>query len=254
VPWHVAGSLVGLDIALAPLALRRLSMDSLANPPTLQSIEREAFAVNVALLDPRALRDLDRDRIVDAIGQGRIRVRALGATPAEFETLENEVTLDGWRLRTLRWVMQNERASIENQFSLGELAMLGGLEPAAFDAWGANSLLSDGCLCTHFPMPRTWRVLAGRTQLAMMAASTVEMNLELAQRFAALRLPAVLLPSVLATAMQDFVDTVDTADANDLAALSPHVRALGRNAVDDYVAATAANGPLVPVNAAVFEP
>jgi hypothetical protein len=88
----------------------------------------------------------------------------------------------------------------------------------------------------------------------MMAASTVEMNLELAQRFAALRLPAALLPSVLGTAMQDFVDTVDTADANDLTALSRHARALGRNAVDDYVAATAAHGPLVPVNGVGSEP
>ncbi len=254
VPWHVAGSLVGLDIALAPLSLRRMSMDSLANPPRLQSIEREAFAVNVALLDPRALGDIDRDRIVDAIGRGRARVRALGGAPAEFDTLQNEVALDGWRLRTLRWVLQNERASIENQFSLAELAMLGGLEPAAFDTWGANSLLSVGCLCTRFPPPHTWRVLAGRTQLAMMAASTVEMNLELAQRFAVLHLPAALLPSVLTTAMQDFVDTVDTADANDLPALSRHARAIGRNAVDDYVAATAANGPLVPAHEVDSEP
>lgn len=254
VPWHVTGSLVGLDIALGPLALRRLSMDSLAAPPKLQSIEREAFAVNVALLDPRALRDIDRDRIVDALGRGRARVRALAAAPAEFEKLENELELDGWRQRTLRWVLQNERASIENQFSLAELAVLGGLEPAAFDAWGAHSLLSVGCLCTRFPQPRTWRVLAGRTQLAMMAASTVEMNLELAQRFAALHLPAALLPSVLATAMQDFVDTVDTADANDLTALSRRARALSRNAVDDYVAATAANGPLMPANGVGSEP
>ncbi len=255
VPWHVTGSLVGLDIALAPLSLRRMSMDSLANPPRLQSIEREAFAVNVALLDPRALGDIDRDRIVDAIGRGRARVRTLGAAPAaEFGKLENELALDGWRVRTLRWVLHNEPASIENQFSLAELATLGGLEPAAFDTWGANSLLSVGCLCTRFPLPRIWRVLAGRTQLAMMAASTVEMNLELAQRFAVLHLPAALLPSVLATAMQDFVDTVDTADANDLTALSGHARALGRNAVDDYVAATAANGPLVPAHEVSFEP
>ncbi len=254
VTWHVTGSLVGLDIALAPLALHRLSMDSLANPPKLQSIEREAFAVNVALLDPRALGDLDRDRIVDAIGRGRARVRAVVAAPAEFDTFENELSLDGWRVRTLRWVLQNERASMENQFSLAELAVLGGLEPAAFDAWGASGLLSAGCLCTRFPLPRFWRVLAGRTQLAMMAASTVEMNLELAQRFAALRLPAALLPSVLATAMQDFVDTADTADANDLPALSRHARALGRNAVDDYVAATAADGPLVPISGAGSEP
>jgi len=62
------------------------------------------------------------------------------------------------------------------------------------------------------------------------------------------------LRHVLTTAMQDFVDTVDTADANDLTALSRHTRALGRNAVDDYVAATAASGPLVPAHAVDPEP
>lgn len=255
VPWHVAGSLVGLDVALAPLALRRLSMDGLANPPKLQSIEREAFAVNVALLNPRRLDDIARDRIVAAIAKGRARLRAVGGSPAEFDRLEDDLSLDGWRSRSLRWVLQNDRSLVENEFSLAELATLGGLEPSAFDAWGANGALPFGCLCPRFPEPRTWRVLAGRTQMAMMAASTVEMNLELAQRFAALRLPAALLPSVLATAMQDFVDTADTADSNDVGALSRRARALGRNAVDDYVAATAAlDGPLVPINPADSEP
>ena len=80
----------------------------------------------------------------------------------------------------------------------------------------------------------------------MLAASTVEMNLELAQRFAALSLPAALLPAVLSTAMQDFVDQVDTADPGDRAAMVRWVQRLDRNALADYVAAAATlDGPLV---------
>ncbi|MFN7980410.1 MAG: hypothetical protein U0Q11_00995 [Vicinamibacterales bacterium] len=246
IPWHVAGSLVGLDVALAPLALHRLSMDSLAVPPQLQSIEREAFAGNVALLNARSLRDIDRDRIADAIAKGRRRVQALKPNSPEFEKLKDEILLDGWRARTLAWVLQSEPNSVENQFSLAELLVLG--EPdATIDAWGANGQLTYGCVCTRFPGPRIWRVVAGRPQLPMLAASTVEMNLELAQRFAAGRLPAALLPSVLGTAMQDFVDRVDTADPGDRAALLAYPRTITRSALEDAVAATATfDGPLIP--------
>ncbi len=243
VPWHVVGSLVGLDVALAPLSLHRLSMDGLAAPPRLPSIEREAFAVNVALLNPRELGDIDRDRIVDAIGRGRARVKALAGEP-DVEMIERELALDGVRARSLRWVLRNDPRSMETQFSQAELLMLGGTAPG-LDAWGASGLLSFGCVCTRFPAPGTWRVLAGRPQLAMMAASTVEMNLEIARRLAEFRLPAALLPFVLATAMQDFVDRVDTSDPNDVEPLLRYPRTLGRNQVADYIAATATlDGPL----------
>ena len=63
VPWHISGSLLGLDIALAPLALRRLTLDGLPDAPKLSSIEREAFAVGVSLMEPARLTDRDRDAI-----------------------------------------------------------------------------------------------------------------------------------------------------------------------------------------------
>jgi hypothetical protein len=82
--------------------------------------------------------------------------------------------------------------------------------------------------------------------MAMMAASTVEMNLEIAQRTAALRLPASLVPSILMTAMQDFVDQAGPADPGDRDALLQYGRAISGDLVDDYVAATATlTGPLV---------
>lgn len=246
VPWHVTGSLVGLDVALAPLSLHRLSMDGLPTPPKLPSIERESFATNVALLNARRLGDIDRDRIAAAIRKGRARIATLTVGSPGFEKLKDEIALDGWRARTLAWVLQNEPKSVENQFSLAELLVLG--EPRTiFDAWGANGQLTYGCVCTRFPGPRTWRVAAGRPQQPMLAATTVEMSLELALRFAAARLPAALLPSVLETAMQDFVDQVDTADPGDRLAATAYPRALSRTALEDAVAATATlDGPLVP--------
>ena len=66
------------------------------------------------------------------------------------------------------------------------------------------------------------------------------------RRAVAQRLPAALLPSVLATAMQDFIDQVDPADPADAPALARWVKAVTENAVDDHVSATATlDGPLV---------
>lgn len=245
VPWHVYGSLVGLDVALAPLALKRIRTDGLADPPSLQSIEREAFAVNVALLDGRRLRDVDRDRIVAAIAAGRARVKALALDSADFEKLKEELALDGWRTRNLVWVLQNDPRSVENLFSLAEFLRLGS-NGLTFDSWGPSALQTVGCICTRMPSPRAWRIVAGRFQVAMLAATTAEMNLELAQRLSVLRLPAALLPSILQTAMQDFVDKVATADPNDSMPVITYPRSLTRDLMADYVASTATlDGPLV---------
>ena len=249
VPWHVYGSLVGMDVALAPLSLKRIRIDGLADPPRLQSIEREAFAVNAALLDARRLRDVDRDRIVAAIAAGRARVKALTPGSVDFEKLKQELALDGWRVRNIVWVLQNDPGSIDNLFSLAEFLALGSTG-TAFDAWGASALQTVGCICTRIPAPRVWRVVTGRTQVAMLAATTVEMNLEFAQRLAVLRLPAALLPSVLQTAMQDFVDKVATADPNDRMPVIRYPHELTRDLMSDYVASTATlDGPLVMADA-----
>src|SRR6185436_2204399 len=50
IPWHVTGSVLGLDIAMASLSLKRISADRLAEAPHLSSNERDAFAVGVSLM------------------------------------------------------------------------------------------------------------------------------------------------------------------------------------------------------------
>src|SRR5207248_6885207 len=67
VPWHVDGSLLGLDVALAPIALRRLNSDQALEAPTLTSNDRETFAVSFGLMNPFALTDTARDGIAGAI-------------------------------------------------------------------------------------------------------------------------------------------------------------------------------------------
>jgi len=61
-----------------------------------------------------------------------------------------------------------------------------------------------------------------------------------------LQLPAVLTKSVLAAAMQDFVDGINPADGNDWLTLSRAAQAIGRERFEDYIAAATADGPLLP--------
>ena len=250
VPWHVTGSLLGLDIALAPMALRRIDLDRLADAPRLRSTEREAFAVGAALMDPRLLRDTDRAAIVGAIARGRQRVDALASNPAEAEALADVVRLDGWRRRALQWTLQHRPNDTASIFSLAEQMALGGGAPGAnVDAWGMAASTSLGCACTRMIATGGWTLFAGRPQLAFMSFVVSDLNLRVATVLSEMGLPAALERPVLASAVQDFIDEVAPADANDWLSLAQSAQALTRQRIEDYVAAAAAvDGPLVPAD------
>jgi hypothetical protein len=244
-PWHVAGSLLGLDVALAPLVLRRITADPVATAPKLTSNEREAFAVSVALMSASALTNADRDAIASAIERGRERVAAL--TADVLAAAASEIGMDGWRRRALRWDLANDAARVPSMFSMTELLRLGGgPAPSSLDAWGMSALASEGCLCIRLLAPGRWTVWIGRPQLGMMATGVADLNLHVAVMLRDLRLPAALARHVLTAAVQDFVDTVKPTDAYDWLTLVRAAQQLSRDQVEDYVASAAADGPLLP--------
>ena len=264
VPWHVSGSALGLDIALARLSLKRIDADRLVAAPRLLSHERDAFAVSLNLMNARNLLDADRDAIAAAIARGRRRLMTLqpgavavspnaGAEGAStggdhFDAIANELRLDGWRRRAIRWTIDEERERVPALFSLSEMMILGEVEAGTnLDAWGMSALQASGCPCTRMTFPWSWRLLAGRSQLALGASSSPDLNLQIATMMAEMRLPAVLAKSVLAAAVQDFVDDVSPTDPVDWWSLSRAATGLARERVEDYVAAAASiDGVLVP--------
>ena len=249
VPWHVTGSLLGLDIALAPLSLKHIDLENLATAPRLRSTEREAFALNAALLDASRLNESDRTALVAAVERGRTRVAALPQNAADVDPVAAAVRMDGWRRRTLKWTIEHEPARVPGTFSLVELMTLGGDVPAAsLDAWGLSAYLWTGCICTRMPAPGGWRLFEGRPQLAYMSFIVSDLNLRIAALLDELHLPAALERPVLADAIQDLIDETSPADANDWLSIAQTAQALTRLRVEDYVAAQAAvDGPLVPV-------
>jgi hypothetical protein len=251
-PWHVTGSLLGLDLALAPQVLRRIAGNGLAQAPRLPSHQREAFAASVVLMDPARLRDEDVAAMAAAVDAGVARVRAAQRDAAALDAVARELALDGWRRQALQLASGGGSSDVAAAFTLVELLRLGGGAAGAdLDAWGLSALPIDGCVCSRLVAPRQWRLLLGRPQSTLMAAAVPDLNLHVALTLHAMGLPAPLAVPVLAAAVQDFVDEVAPSDFNDWWTLAASARTVTRTRIEDYVAAAAAvDGPLVPLDAA----
>jgi hypothetical protein len=245
VPWHVSGSVLGLDIGLAQLALRRVNVERVLEAPKLTSNERDTFALSVSLMNPFALRDVDRDAIVDAVARGRARVAALAADVEALDRVAEELSMEGWRRRAIRWMLTHEADRLPLMFSATELLVLGGGRAADLDAWGMATL-AQGCICSRLTPPGRWPTLLGRPQLGLTATGVADLNLHVAIMLKDFSLPAALAKVVLAGAMQDFIDEVKPTDDADWLTLVRAARTVSRERVEDYIAAATAAGPLIP--------
>jgi hypothetical protein len=253
VPWHVTGSLLGLDIGLAQLALRRLNFERVLEAPRLTSNERDSFALSVSLLNPFDLRDADRDAIADAIARGRQRVAAMvsasrAAGDSTADRLADELSLENVRRRAIKWMLAHGSRDVASMFSATELLALGGGRLADLHAWGMSMLTWKGCVCSSLTPPGTWPTLLGRPPLGLTAAGIADLNLHVAMMLKTLRLPAALAKVVLAGAMQDFIDEAKPTDDADWLTLARAAGSVSRERIEDYVGAATATGPLMPAS------
>jgi hypothetical protein len=245
VPWHVTGSALGLDVALATLGLRRVDVTRVTDAPKLTSNERQTFAVSVALMNPFTLADADRDAIADAIERGRARVSSL--TPQTVNQVADTIALDGWRRRAVSWSLAQDPGRTASLFSLTEILYLGGVPPSpAIDEWGMAAIVSTGCMCTQLAAPGAWRNLTGRPQLGVLSTAMADLNLRVAVALRELGLPAGIARHVLSAAVQDYIDEVRPNDNDDWLTLVRAAQATPRERIEDYVAAVTADRPLVP--------
>jgi hypothetical protein len=246
-PWHVRGSVLGLDIGLAALGLHRISTDKAMKAPVLSSMERETLAQTVALFNAFEIRDSGRDAIAAAIRLGRERVTALQQQPATLDALADEVAMDGWRRRAVAWAIASEPARVAWYFSLRDLLSLGHVDSvAALDGWGMSAVISNGCLCTVMPFEGQWPLFVGRPQLGVLSTQAADLNLRVALVLQEHALPTALAKGVLASAMQDYMDEVKPIDSNDWLTLVRWAQDVPNARMEDYIAALTAGGPLVP--------
>jgi hypothetical protein len=243
-PSHLVGSVLALDVAMAPLALRRLNTDRVPEAPMLNLVQRDAFAITVAVMDSRALTDDARDQIAAFVDRGQLRLNAL--TPELANNIARELKMDGWRARALVWAAHHEPDRIGSLLTMTERLALGGGTPAAFQPWGSYAIKTRGCLCSELAAPGSWRSWWGLSQIGLPAALVADLPLQVAVLLHNLHLPAVLAKPVLAAAMQDFVDGVNPSDGNDWLTLARAAQVIDATRFEDYVAAATADGPLLP--------
>src|SRR5262249_5980791 len=152
-PWHLVGSALALDVAMAQLALRRISVDRVPESPMLNLMQRDGFAASVAIMNPQAFTDADRDAIAESVERGAARVQALVAGRAAVDAGGDAIDMDGWRTRALKWTIAHDPDQTAALFSTVELLVLGGGTPAAFNSWGVYAGRMAGCLCARLPAP-----------------------------------------------------------------------------------------------------
>jgi hypothetical protein len=250
--WRVSGSLLGLDVALARMSLRRLDSTVMPPEPRMVSSERQTAALTVSLLNPLALSDAARDEIAAALARGRARLDALdGAanTEADVEAIARDAGLSSWRREALRWTLAHDGARRTAQLSVVELMWLGRPRASAavsLDGWGAATLPMNGCVCLAMPPAEPWEVLSGRPSQGLLATRGADVSIVVADTLAALDLPAQIAPGVIAYAMQEVIDQARPAHFDDWSGFSRAASALTRDSLVDYIATQTAGGPLLP--------
>jgi hypothetical protein len=250
VPWHVAGSALGLDTALSALALRRIDSGEIPAAPVLLMPDRETFTKTLAWMNPFDLTDENRDAVVAAIARGRSRVEALARDANGWDEAADEIRMDGWRRRAGRWAIAHDAALVPSFFSLIELLYLGAPPPdLALNTWGMARDASDACVCIDAPTPGHDAIVVGRPQLGLIAAEVADINLHVAEQLRARGLPASLTPGVLAGAILDYIEQVRPAHPADWLTLVRAAQAIPDDRLDDYVAALTTDGPLAPERA-----
>jgi hypothetical protein len=247
-PWHVEGSILGLDIALARLALRRIADNEMPMAPTINLNDQLTFARTVMTINPRSLRDADRDRIVAAIARGRERVKSAGANLQAVLALANEARFSAAVVQTLPWTLTRMPDAAPALFGLRDLMWLGKpeLSQETLDQWGVYVESLDSRLKTAMPPSAPWENFGGRADGGLVATQAPDLILRLAEETARLQLPAQLVPGLLMYAAQDYWHDVESRFPDDWPAMVRQALALSPSRVEDYVAALAGGGPLRP--------
>ena len=247
-PWHLQGSLLGLDLTLARLALRRIGDDSMPVAPTINLNDQLTLSRTMIAMNPHELRDADRDRIVEAIARGRRRVAEAGANLSQVIALADEVGFPASLRQTLPWTLTRTPELVPSLFGLRDLMWLGRpeLESASLDVWGVFSDSLDSRLRTRMPRSTPWDNFSGRADAGLIGTQLPDLTLRIAEETARHRLPAQLVPALLVYATQDFWHDVESRFPDDWPAMVRQALALPPSRVEDYVAALAGSGPLRP--------
>jgi hypothetical protein len=246
-PWHVAGSLLGLDVGLGPVALRRLSARPLGAPPLLNTGDRAALVATAVVLDRRDFTDEAQRAVATLVARARQRLGAVRGA-ADARAVAVAAGASSVRQTLAVWRAEAAPATLATFFSLTELVRLG-LDGAPWPdslrgGWGNYDVmlggqLKAGALTALLPMER----FAGRSGRTL-SCGVPDLQLSLALGLAELELPAALVPDLMASATFDLINHVPSRYADDWQAIVDQVRTVDRPAVERHLGLLTTSGPL----------
>jgi hypothetical protein len=245
VPWHVRGSLLGLERALARLSLHRLAGDALPDgPPTVNATQRRSLAVLAVVASPGERTDEGRDAVTAALEAGRLRVAALRSGDPAVASVAADAGLEPWRARALEWLLEHEPGARESFFSRVELLHIGGAGAHGRE-WGTADALGSG-LVARMPPARPLDDTAGRPPEPILGEVFADLGLRVAEFLGERRLPASVAPALLGALLPDLFAEARPVALDDRLGLDAWVRNLSRDRLDDALASLAGRGPLQP--------
>jgi hypothetical protein len=244
-PWHVSGSLLGLDVALAPIAMRRLSLRPLPGAPLLNTGDRAALVSTTAVLNPLAFSD-EAQRAAQALIVRGVEVSgAIDSAPRARQAAAH-ANLSTLRTTLLEWQVASGRPDLPEFFSMTELlriGLAGDPVPSLLASWGNYEFALTGRSAAgtlpQFPVER----YAGRSK-RMLTYAIPDLQLTLAVRLAEMKLPAVLVPALMAAASFDVVNTSPSRHTDDWQAVVASIRKVDAQAVERYLGLLTTSGPL----------
>jgi hypothetical protein len=246
--WHVRGSLLGLDVAVARLRLPQVAAGGPPAPPVMAPEDQRVFLESVALFDRSHGGDDAMQAIGDAIRAGRERVKAASGNASALERLAAIGRLGEWRRNyVLPWLAANMPNDVMQTFSLTELYWIGMSgrvsAPAAIDSWGTSAFPIAGCQCLRVPSPQAWEDVSGRISAVPTAMS--EGTFRLAEILSELKMPAVLARHFMPVLMRDFLDRVQMVYSDDWMAVARYWTTVSRDRIEDALGALTVDGPLL---------
>jgi hypothetical protein len=245
--WHLTGSMLGIDVALAQLSFLRISNRPPPVRPSLNDEDRLVLTETIVLMEPDRLTADEHGAIVQALKRGRQRVSAM-ESPADAEQVAAAARLPAARRSLFIWNVAEDRGRAAASLAPSELLAVGldGAPPRALDAWGVSGEPRLGCHCLQLP-GRPVDVFAGRWFSGILATGFSDLNIRVAEILDEMRMPGALLAPVLAAATWDFVMNMHSNDFDDRNGWIDFATAVGLDRVEQYLALLTTDGPLVPI-------
>lgn len=234
--WHLQGSLLMLDLALADWYLRR-NGEPPAAAPSFDERDVMAFAQVAAIARSDGTVKVGIDEVSAAVPAGR---RLAASTPT-FEELDRKLAdagIDAWRRRALR-LESTSPAEIADRLTPAEAWRLAGAP-----GWLAPQAPVDGSARLG-PAPHSTVLMEGRRSAGAVGASAVDTQLRVAMFLHARQLPADLFGEVAAGALADVIENAEAARPDDFAAIAAAAVRLDDNRMEEHLLALVRDGTLM---------